>query len=229
MKKTFKLLMMFVVALALTGCVKVRCQIDITDKDDANINMAVLFDKEMLDTYQMSQDDIKSQLQEEGNFKNWEIKDVSETIDGEKYLGFNATAPKEVSKNILEGLTVEGNQYTLKLEGSDLNSTMDINEFEQLGYSTDKLEEMGVEFSIKISMPGKIKSSTLGEVKDDVVTIGLKDFEKLSDDVKIVSEVSESSSNTGLIIGIIAVIVVIGAGAFYFYKKKSKSNKDNLE
>ena len=221
--------MMFVVALALTGCVKVRCQIDITDKDDANINMAVLFEKEMLDTYQMSQDDIKSQLQEEGNFKNWEIKDVSETIDGEKYLGFNATAPKEVSKNILESLTVEGDQYTLKLEGSDLNSTMDINEFEQLGYSTDKLEEMGVEFSIKISMPGKIKSSTLGEVKDDVVTIGLKDFEKLSDDVKIVSEVSESSSNTGLIIGIIAVIVVIGAGAFYFYKKKSKSNKDNLE
>ena len=126
-------------------------------------------------------------------------------------------------------MTVEGDQYTLKLEGSDLNSTMDINEFEQLGYSTDKLEEMGVEFSIKISMPGKIKSSTLGEVKDDVVTIGLKDFEKLSDDVKIVSEVSESSSNTGLIIGIIAVIVVIGAGAFYFYKKKSKSNKDNLE
>lgn len=229
MKKILKLLMMFVVALALTGCVKVRCQIDITDKDDANINMAVLFEKEMLDTYQMSQDDIKSQLQEEGNFKNWEIKDVSETIDGEKYLGFNATAPKEVSKNILESLTVEGDQYTLKLEGSDLNSTMDINEFEQLGYSTDKLEEMGVEFSIKISMPGKIKSSTLGEVKDDVVTIGLKDFEKLSDDVKIVSEVSESSSNTGLIIGIIAVIVVIGAGAFYFYKKKSKSNKDNLE
>ena len=219
MKKILKLLMMFVVALALTGCVKVRCQIDITDKDDANINMAVLFEKEMLDTYQMSQDDIKSQLQEEGNFKNWEIKDVSETIDGEKYLGFNATAPKEVSKNILESLTVEGDQYTLKLEGSDLNSTMDINEFEQLGYSTDKLEEMGVEFSIKISMPGKIKSSTLGEVKDDVVTIGLKDFEKLSDDVKIVSEVSESSSNTGLIIGIIAVIVVIGAGAFYNFQK----------
>ena len=53
MKKILKLLMMFVVALALTGCVKVRCQIDITDKDDANINMAVLFEKEMLDTYQM--------------------------------------------------------------------------------------------------------------------------------------------------------------------------------
>ena len=32
----------------------------------------------------MSQDNIKSQLQEEGNFKNWEIKDASETIDGKK-------------------------------------------------------------------------------------------------------------------------------------------------
>ena len=67
------------------------------------------------------------------------------------------------------------------------------------------------------------------EIRDNTFAKGHKDFEKLSDDVKIVSEVSESSSNTGLIIGIIAVIVVIGAGAFYFYKKKSKSNKDNLE
>ena len=77
-------------------------------------------------------------------------------------------------------------------------------------------------------MPGKIKSSTLGEVKDGVVTIGLKDYEKLSDGVEIVSETSEPSSNTGLIVGVIA-IVIVGAGAFYFYKRKSKSNKDNLE
>ena len=222
MKKSLKLLMIFVIALALTGCVKVRCQINITDRDDADIIMAVLFDKEILDTYQMSQDNIKSQLQD------WEIKDASETIDGKKYLGFNATAPKEVSEKILEDLTVEENQYTLKLKGSDLDKTINTNEFEQLGYSTDKLEEMGVEFSIKISMPGKIKSSTLGEVKDGVVTIGLKDYEKLSDGVEIVSETSEPSSNTGLIVGVIA-IVIVGAGAFYFYKRKSKSNKDNLE
>ena len=128
----------------------------------------------------------------------------------------------------MEDLTVEENQYTLKLKGSDLDKTINTNEFEQLGYSTDKLEEMGVEFSIKISMPGKIKSSTLGEVKDGVVTIGLKDYEKLSDGVEIVSETSEPSSNTGLIVGVIA-IVIVGAGAFYFYKRKSKSNKDNLE
>ena len=111
MKKSLKLLMIFVIALALTGCVKVRCQINITDRDDADIIMAVLFDKEILDTYQMSQDNIKSQLQEEGNFKNWEIKDASETIDGKKYLGFNATAPKEVSEKILEDLTVEENMF----------------------------------------------------------------------------------------------------------------------
>ena len=225
MKKSLKLLMIFVIALALTGCVKVRCQINITDRDDADIIMAVLFDKEILDTYQMSQDNIKSQLQEEGNFKNWEIKDASETIDGKKYLGFSATAPKEVSEKILEDLTVEENQYTLKLKGSDLDKTINTNEFEQLGYSTDKLEEMGVEFSIKISMPG---SSTLGEVKDGVVMIGLKDYEQLSDGVEIVSETSEPSSNTGLIVGVIA-IVIVGAAAFYFYKRKRKSNKDNLE
>ena len=33
-----------------------------------------------------------------------------------KYLGFNATAPKEVSEKILEDLTVEENQYTFKIK-----------------------------------------------------------------------------------------------------------------
>ena len=53
----------------------------------------------------------------------------------------------------------------LKLKGSDLDKTINTNEFEQLGYSTDKLEEMGVEFSIKISMPGKLKVLHLEKLK----------------------------------------------------------------
>ena len=94
-----------------------------------------------------------------------------------------------------------------------------------------KILKLLMMFVVALALTGCVKVRCQIDItdKDDVVTIGLKDFEKLSDDVKIVSEVSESSSNTGLIIGIIAVIVVIGAGAFYFYKKKSKSNKDNLD
>lgn len=228
MKKLFKSLAIFAMVLALTGCMKIRYQINITDKDNADVNIMILYSKEMMDTYNMSQEDIKEQLLEDENLKDWDLVDVSEKIDGEKYVGFKATAPKEVSEEILEGLNVKGNKYTLKLEGSEFDDTINTDEFNQLGYSVEQLEKMGLEFNIKISMPGKIKSSSIGEVKDNAVTIGLTDLEKLSNDIVIVSESSSSSSsNSGLIIGAIAVVVVVGAGAFYFFKKKNKTDESN--
>ena len=227
MKKLFKLLAVFIMTLALTGCVKIRCQINITDKDNADVNIMVLFSKNMMNTYQMSQEDIKKQLLESAKFKDLKFVDVSEEIDGEKYVGFKATAPKDSSVEILKGLDVKENKYTLKLNGSKFDGVLNIDEFEKRGYSVDQLEKMGLEFNIKISMPGKVKSSSIGEVKGNAVTIGLKDIEKLSNDIVIVSETSGSSSNSGLIIGVIAAIVVVGAGAFYFFKKKNKTDESN--
>lgn len=227
MKKLFKLLAVFIMTLALTGCMKIRYQINITGKDNADVNMTMLYSKEMMDTYQMSQEDIKKQLLEDEKLKDWNLGDVSEEIDGEKYVGFKAAAPKDISEEILESLNVKGNKYTLRLEGSEFDNAINTDEFEKLGYSVDQLEEMGLEFNIKISMPGKVKSSSIGEVKGNAVTIGLKDIEKLSNDIVIVSETSGSSSNSGLIIGVIAAIVVVGAGAFYFFKKKNKTDESN--
>lgn len=227
MKKLFKLLAVFIMTLALTGCVKIRCQINITDKDNADVNIMVLFSKNMMNTYQMSQEDIKKQLLESAKFKDLKFVDVSEEIDGEKYVGFKAAAPKDSSVEILKGLDVKENKYTLKLNGSKFDGVLNIDEFEKRGYSVDQLEKMGLEFNIKISMPGKVKSSSIGEVKGNAVTIGLKDIEKLSNDIVIVSETSGSSSNSGLIIGVIAAIVVVGAGAFYFFKKKNKTDESN--
>ncbi len=227
MKKLFKLLAVFIMTLALTGCMKIRYQINITGKDNADVNMTMLYSKEMMDTYQMSQEDIKKQLLEDEKLKDWNLGDVSEEIDGEKYVGFKAAAPKDISEEILESLNVKGNKYTLRLEGSEFDNAINTDEFEKLGYSVDQLEKMGLEFNIKISMPGKVKSSSIGEVKGNAVTIGLKDIEKLSNDIVIVSETSGSSSNSGLIIGVIAAIVVVGAGAFYFFKKKNKTDESN--
>lgn len=227
MKKLFKLLAVFIMTLALTGCMKIRYQINITDKDNADVNIMALFSKNMMNTYQMSQEDIKEQLLESAKFKDLKLVDVSEEIDGEKYVGFKATAPKDSSVEILKGLDVKENKYTLKLNGSKFDGVLNIDEFEKRGYSVDQLEKMGLEFNIKISMPGKVKSSSIGEVKGNAVTIGLKDIEKLSNDIVIVSETSGSSSNSGLIIGVIAAIVVVGAGAFYFFKKKNKTDESN--
>ena len=101
MKKLFKLLAVFIMTLALTGCMKIRYQINITGKDNADVNMTMLYSKEMMDTYQMSQEDIKKQLLEDEKLKDWNLGDVSEEIDGEKYVGFKAAAPKDISEEIL--------------------------------------------------------------------------------------------------------------------------------
>ena len=146
-----------------------------------------------------------------------------------KNVGFNAVAPESITKDILDCLTVENNTYTLKIEGDDLGESVDTEDFEdQLGYSIDKLEEMGLEIGIKIAMPGKIKSSTVGTIEDNVVDIGLMDLQNATNEITVVSEESTSTtSNTGIIIGGIVVVILI-AGGLYFYKSKKKKN-DNIE
>lgn len=228
MKKVLKLLTVFVMLLALTGCMKIRYQINITDKNNADVNLTMLYSKEMMDTYNMTQESIKEQLMADDTYADWDLKEASEKVDGEQYVGFKATAPKKISKEILNGLTVKGDKYTLKLKGTDINSGLDTSQFDQLGYSMDQMEQMGLEISIKIAMPGKVKSSTIGKIDNDVVTIGLTDLEKVSTDITIVSEESGSSSNFGLIAGGIVVAAVVVAGAFYFFKKKNKASEDEM-
>ena len=87
---------------------------------------------------------------------------------------------------------------------------------------------MGLEIGIKVAMPGKVKSTTIGTIKDNVVDIGLKDLQNVGDEITIVSEEAKSTtSNTGIIIGGVALVIVI-AGGLYFYKNKKKKN-DNIE
>ncbi|MFQ9669304.1 hypothetical protein, partial [Thomasclavelia spiroformis] len=117
MKKIMKLLTVVAISLALTGCMKIHYQINIIDKDNVDASMKILYSKEMMDTYGMTQEDIKSQMETEDGLKGWELKDVSEKIDGEEYVGFNAVAPESITKDILDCLTVENNTYTLKIEG----------------------------------------------------------------------------------------------------------------
>ena len=223
MKKIIKLLTVFAISLALTGCMKVHYQINVIDKDNVDASMKILYSKEMMDTYKMTQEDIKAQMETDEGLKDWELKDVSEKIDGEEYVGFNAVAPKSITKDFLDCLTVENNTYTLKMESDDLGESVNTDDFEeQLGYSIDKLEEMGLEIGIKVAMPGKVKSTTIGTIKDNVVDIGLKDLQNVGDEITIVSEEAKSTtSNTGIIIGGVALVIVI-AGGLYFYKNKKK-------
>ena len=87
---------------------------------------------------------------------------------------------------------------------------------------------MGLEIGIKITMPGKIKSSTVGTIEGNMVDIGLMDLQNATNEITIVSkESTATASNTGIVIGGIVVVILI-AGGLYFYKNKKKKN-DNIE
>ena len=74
MKKIIKLLTVFAISLALTGCMKVHYQINVIDKDNVDASMKILYSKEMMDTYKMTQEDIKAQMETDEGLKDWELK-----------------------------------------------------------------------------------------------------------------------------------------------------------
>lgn len=228
MKKICKIISVLILSLTLVGCMKVQYQIDIKDKDDIEANLKVLYSKEMIDTYGLSQDDIKAQLESEEGFEGWTLTKINEKIDNEEYVGYNAKGPKEAVDSISDSLTVSGDKYTLKLESdTPISNIVGEDEVEQLGYSVEQLEKMGLEIEIKITMPGKITNATLGKINDNVVTIGLMDLNNAnSNEITIVSKASEKSNSTGLIVGGVVIVIVAIAGV-YFYKNKKKPKNIN--
>lgn len=218
MKKIVKLISIFFISIMLTGCLKVNYQIKIIDRENAEVSMKILYPKTLLDSYNMKQEDINAQLQNENNFEDWKFSNINEKIDGEEYIGFKAVASKNMTKELLKNLSVKDNSYTLKIENSNLQDGMNICEDDSC-YTIEQLKKADLDINLKIVMPGKIKSSSVGNIMGDTVNIGLSDFGNVKDGITIVSQVSNSSDNKVIIArAIIGVIIVMG----YIYLQRRR-------
>lgn len=231
MKKIVKVLSMFVMVLVLTGCLSIDYRIRIIDKDNAEVKMDLLFAKEILDQAQMNEDDFIAQMKENKELNGWQMQKKSKKIKGEDYVGIVATAPKDVAKEILNGLEVKGNTYTLTLPSADLGGTEELSQITGSEYSIEDLKNAGMDMCITFEMPGEIKKANVGKITDDnTVKLEMADFMELDKDIVIVSQES-SSSNLMLYLGIGVVVVVIAGGYFLMKKKKETSEviEDDIE
>ena len=233
MKKLCKIASILMLVVMLTGCVKIRAKVVIEDEKTATMSMEMLYSKEMVDSYGMSTDDLKDQLASQ-DYDEDSIEEISETIDGEKYVGISAIAPEKEVEKMLDELTVRdsnGNkEYTLTLTSDGLGETMDPKALGGANYSLKQMKDMGLEMTISIQMPGKIKESTIGKISGNTVTVDLLELAENADkEVTIVS--GEGGNNSILLyaaigVGVVAIIAV--AAIVISKKKKKSSNEENI-
>lgn len=229
MKKIIRTSLLLLVVFLLSGCMKINMKVVIMDKEHASIEMKMLFQEEIFTQYGASTDDFYSSIKEEEQFKDWEITETKETIDGGNYIGVILTSPKnsDMIKEMLDGLQVtekDGKKtYTLMTSPGALDSEDFSSEFEGMGYSIDQMKKLGFEMTVSFQMPCDITESSVGEVDGDTVTIDLLalmngDYDGQS--LRIVAAEGGSSSNLWLYLGIgVAVVAIL---AFIIIKKYNK-------
>lgn len=228
MKKNLKLVLTFVLALVLTGCMKVNMVIDVDEKGKAELSAEVLYSEEMLDSMGYTVDQMNEQMTTQmGMADGSEYEEISKTIDGEKYVG--ASFKQETNNDKIA--EVKDGKVTLTIpadELSELTGGFDESSLSAYGYSVDTLKKNGVEMNMVLNMPGKAESN-VGKVDGSKVTIDLFDLmvNPTNDDIVITSSIGGGSSNTILYIGIAAAAVVVIGVAFVLVKKnKNKNDSD---
>lgn len=106
MKKIKKIMILCFMSLLLTACVQLNITIDFSDGESAMINSELLIKESDLKTNQLTIKDIKKQIQSNDDlFKNWSIKDISKTIDNEKYKGISIQSPDTINEELAKKLT----------------------------------------------------------------------------------------------------------------------------
>ncbi len=233
MKKTLKFLVMVLMVVALTGCMKINMNIEVQSDLTTKMSLELLVDEKLLSAQGEDPDTAIKQMQEEmlseDQFKDAKVDTIEKTIDGAKWRGVSISgiAKNDGDSARVEKKTVDGKeQISLTLPMDNLSDDFDPSSMASAGYSVDQMKKLGMEMNVTIKMPGKA-SSNIGEVKDNTVTIDLLEVmvNGKGQDIVVTSDISSGGPNMALIIGVVAAIVVI-IGAVIFMKKKKQPVED---
>lgn len=227
MKKNLKLILTFVLALVLTGCMKVNIVIDVDEKGKAQLGAEILYSEELLNSVGTTVEQMNEQMISEMNLpEGSEYEEVSKTIDGEKYVG--VSFQQEVNDDYVA--EVKDDKVSLKLPVDELKGAMgsfDESTLNTYGYSIETMKKTGVEMNMVFNMPGKA-TTNVGVADGSEVKIDLFDViaNPPSDDIVISSSIGNSSSNTMLYVGIgVAAVVIIGLALVLVKKNKNNSEE----
>ena len=215
-----KIILIVFSLLFLSGCVKGDVNIKYTNLEKANLIIELLCQKEILSTYDTTLEDIQNKLAV-NQLKNWQIKELNESINGVSYVGFALNAPDNINKMLLNYISYdqENNTYQVLFPKDLIDSLLNSSELQDINNSSLlSLENMGLEINLKISLPGKITETNYGNINNNEVKINLLDFitQKQTTEIKITSSKQNFDSR---LINILLIIILVTSLYFLLRKK----------
>ncbi|MGN1181682.1 MAG: hypothetical protein ACI4SR_01655 [Faecalibacillus sp.] len=229
MKKIKKIMILCFMSLLLTACVQLNITIDFSDGESAMINSELLIKESDLKTNQLTIKDIKKQIQSNDDlFKNWSIKDISKTIDNEKYKGISIQSPDTINEELAKKLTSheENKQTTYEFNINFQESGLDLSELTHYQTTIKTLKNNNASFELYIIMPGKVIESSIGTIDGNVVTVDLYDY-FLSGHIPPISIISQTDNIDDsfylyIFVGFIIIIMI----CFVYHLTRKKRKKD---
>lgn len=201
--------------MVLTGCVKGSVDIEFIDEKNSKLSIEVLFQEELLNSYDSSITSLKHKLTN-SVLSNWQIKDLNQNIKGQKYSGFKLIAPKEVEQFLLTYLSKPNqDSYQLIIKRQRIKEMLNQSEFKDINIaSINQLQTMGLELNLNIKMPGTIKETNYGKVNNNQVTINLLDLIKQPKvtEIKIVAAAKHQTNifkNIIIFLGLIFLLYLV--------------------
>ena len=215
-----KIILIVFSLLFLSGCVKGDVNIKYTNLEKANLIIELLCQKEILSTYDTTLEDIQNKLAV-NQLKNWQIKELNESINGVSYVGFALNAPDNINNMLLNYISYdqENNTYQVLFPKDLIDSLLNSSELQDINNSSLlSLENMGLEINLKISLPGKITETNSGNINNNEVKINLLDFitQKQTTEIKITSSKQNFDSR---LINILLIIILVTSLYFLLRKK----------
>ena len=215
-----KIILIVFSLLFLSGCVKGDVNIKYTNLEKANLIIELLCQKEILSTYDTTLEDIQNKLAV-NQLKNWQIKELNESINGVSYVGFALNSPDNINNMLLNYISYdqENNTYQVLFPKDLIDSLLNSSELQDINNSSLlSLENMGLEINLKISLPGKITETNYGNINNNEVKINLLDFitQKQTTEIKITSSKQNFDSR---LINILLIIILVTSLYFLLRKK----------
>ena len=215
-----KIILIVFSLLFLSGCVKGDVNIKYTNLEKANLIIELLCQKEILSTYDTTLEDIQNKLAV-NQLKNWQIKELNESINGVSYVGFALNAPDNINNMLLNYISYdqENNTYQVLFPKDLIDSLLNSSELQDINNSSLlSLENMGLEINLKISLPGIITETNYGNINNNEVKINLLDFitQKQTTEIKITSSKQNFDSR---LINILLIIILVTSLYFLLRKK----------
>lgn len=230
MKRIAKIATAVLMAIALTGCMKLKMNVDVKSNGKVTTSIKMLVSTQLLKASGTTKETLIKQWKEELTQDNSKVKvtEISEKEDDVTYVGIKAT--NAYSSSITS--TVKNNKITIKIPMSQIKSALASNNIdkktlESYNYSVSQLKKLGVESTIVVNMPNKAKSN-IGTVKGNKVTIDLfeeamKDSSKQVDTIVVTSKAS--SFDPYVLGGALAGVVVLALVCFFVIRKKKPRKK----